>query len=322
MSRQAWYQAMAQAEEDDLGEGILLDEVLRIRARLPGCGAEKLHFLLQKEGVYEHWGIKCGRDRLAALLARHGLLAVKRRARARTTNSMHSYRKHPNLAKDVAVSATNQVWVADITYLPVGGSFGYLSMVTDAHSRKVVGWALSRDLTVKGPLGALEMAIAGAKGPLGRLLHHSDRGVQYCCGAYVKLLKKHKIGISMTLNGDPNENALAERMNRTIKGEMLQDRGFTNHPAAEMGLRTAIGEYNGYRPHASLDFLTPRHVHASNGPAPRKRWKKRTFHGSGREGKKETTTTNTNAAKGGVQSHEPAGNSNFFSPILRQPISG
>ncbi len=198
MSRQAWYQALAAADEADFAEGVLLDEVRRIRARLPGCGAEKLHFLLREEGVFEQWGLKVGRDKLAELLARHGMLAAKKRARARTTNSLHPYRRHPNLAKDVALSAPGQVWVADITYVPVGSGFSYLSMLTDAHSRKVVGWALSRDLTVKGPLAALEMALAASKKPLDGLLHHSDRGVQYCCSAYVKLLQKHKAGISMT----------------------------------------------------------------------------------------------------------------------------
>lgn len=160
----------------------MLDEVHRIRRKLPGIGVEKLHFLFEKEGFYKRWGLKMGRDKLGSLLAQHGLLAKKKWARARTTNSMHHFHKYPNLAKDVAVRRPEQVWVSDNTYLPVGSGFSYLSMVTDAHSRKIVGWALSRDLTAQGCLDALQMALDGCKKPPIGLLHHSDRGVPRVLG--------------------------------------------------------------------------------------------------------------------------------------------
>ncbi len=235
-----------------------------------------------------------GRDRLGGLLRRHGLLVGRRHNRTRTTNSLHNYRKYPNLAKDAVADVPDRIWVSDITYVPVGAGFSYLSMVTDACSRKIVGWHLSDDLTAKGCLRALEMAIAGSGGRrLEGLLHHSDRGCQYCCHAYTKLLRTNKIGISMTENGDPCENALAERMNRTIKEEMLQDRDRLDHRQAELAVAAAIGAYNGERPHASLDFLTPDEVHRGRIGGLRMRWKKR------KPKIKETTTTKPNAAIGG-----------------------
>lgn len=288
---------MAQAEATDFEAGVLLDEVRRIRTKLPGIGVEKLHFLFEKKGFYKRWGLKMGRDKLGSLLAQHGQLAKKKRARARTTNSLHRFHKYPNLAKEVTVRRPEQVWAADITYLPVGSGFSYLSMVTDAHSRKIVGWALSRNLSAQGCLDALKMAIDGCKKPPIGLLHHSDRGVQYCCGRYVKLLNANKIGISMTINGDPYENALAERMNRTIKEEMLQNRGFVNHLAAVPAVRNAIEAYNNLRPHASLDFGTPQSAHRAGEAELKKRWQKRVF----KSVKTKTeTTTNTNPAASGM----------------------
>lgn len=205
VSRQAWYQAMSAAEKVDFEAGVLLDEVRRVRTKLPGIGVEKLHFLFEKGDFYVRWGLKVGRDRLGSLLAQHGLLAQKKRARARTTNSMHSFQKYPNLAKDAVVQRPEQVWVSDITYLPVGSGFNYLSLVTDAYSRKIVGWALSRNLSAQGSLDALQMALNACKKPPKGLLHHSGRGIQYCCGRYVNMLKTNRVGISMTLHGDPTK---------------------------------------------------------------------------------------------------------------------
>lgn len=191
--------------------------------------------------MYARWGIKMGRDKLGGLLRWQGLLVGKRRNRTRTTNSLHAYRRHPNLAKDAVADAPDRIWVSDITYVPVGTGFSYLSMVTDACSRKIVGWHLSENLSAKGCLRALEMAISGCGGgkPPQGLIHHADRGVQYCCHAYTKLLKACKARISMIQDGDPYENALAERMNRTIKEEMLQDRNQLRHRQAELAVAAA-----------------------------------------------------------------------------------
>jgi len=268
--------------------------------------------------VYARWGIKMGRDKLGELLRRHGMLVGRRHNRTRTTNSLHAYRRHPNLAKDAVADAPNRIWVSDITYVPVGTGFSYLSMVTDACSRKIVGWHLSEDLSAKGCLRALEMAIAGCCGgkPPQGLIHHSDRGVQYCCHAYTKLLKAHKARISMTQDGDPYENALAERMNRTIKEEMLQDRNQLRHRQAELAVAAAIGAYNAERPHASLDFRTPDEVHRGRLGGLRMRWKKRETNF------KKTTTTKPDAASGGENMGGGMPPTEKFSTNNRQPISG
>ena len=309
---------MAQAEERDFEEGILLHEIGQIRAKLPGIGTEKLHFELEEQGIYRRWGLKMGRDKLADLLARHGMLVVKKRSRVRTTNSMHDYRKYPNLAKDLVLTRPNQLWVCDITYVAVGSGYSYLSLITDAYSRKIVGWALWCSLSAKGCEAALEMAIASSKKSLAGLLHHSDRGTQYCCNRYVKRLKSLRIGLSMTLNGDPYENALAERMNRTIKEEMLQNRGFLKHDAAEQAIRNAIEAYNELRPHASLDFKTPQFVHRTGASDLKKRWKKRPL-------KMTPPTTNPNPAGGGVTDRAESYTAvltNIFFTKNCQPISG
>jgi putative transposase len=296
VSRQAWYKAMSTSELTDFKSGVLLDEIRRIRAKLPGIGVEKLHFLLQKDRFYQKWNLKIGRDKLRNLLAEHGLLALKKRTRVRTTNSLHPFRKYPNLVQNVALEKPNQVWVTDITYVPVGAGFGYLSLVTDAFSRKIVGWAFSKNLAVQGSLDALEMAINSQSQSLRNLLHHSDRGIQYCSEKYIKMLKNNKIGISMTQNGDPYENALAERMNRTIKDEMLQNRGFVNHQTAENALFHAIQNYNEARPHASLDYQTPQIIHRKTTPVElKKRWRKRSFI-------RLKTTANSFSPGGGITS--------------------
>lgn len=162
-SRQAFYKGEKLQEQEDFREEILLGELRKLRQTLPSAGVEKLHFLLQESGIYEQWGIKMGRDKLGDLLVRSGLGLKRRRNRKRTTNSLHSYRKYPNLLKKVAISSANQAWVSDITYVPVLMDFCYLSLITDAHSRKIVGWYLSKNLTAEGSLKALEMAIRKAK---------------------------------------------------------------------------------------------------------------------------------------------------------------
>ena len=163
-----------------------------------------------------------GRDAMFDLLADRGLLITKRKRRGFiTTLSKHRFKKYPNIISNFIPVAPNQLWVCDITYIHLTNGFAYLSLITDAYSRKIVGFFLSRDLSTQGPLNALKMALAGNPDRNG-LIHHSDRGVQYCCDAYVKLLQDKKIKISMTENGDPLENAIAERVNGILKQELLE----------------------------------------------------------------------------------------------------
>ena len=177
----------------------------------------------------------------------------------------------------MALIKANQLWVTDITYVHLTGDFAYLSLITDAYSRKIVGWCLWKTLATKGCLNALDQALASLKkGEGAQLIHHSDRGIQYCSDAYTAQLKTFKFGaiqISMTENGDPYENALAERMNRTIKEEMLNNRVFDTFDHAQKAIARAVKEYNEVRPHLSINMLTPDKAHKMTGDIPKK-WKK------------------------------------------------
>ncbi len=247
----------------------IVKEVVKLREQLPGVGTGKLHHLLS-DFLAEHH-IKLGRDKLYDLLREHHLLRSKRRKRAKTTNSQHSFYKYVNLVKELPVSRPNQVWVSDITYIRTGRDFSYLSLITDAYSHKIMGWALDATLQTKGPLAALQMAVKTLpKGKEG-LIHHSDRGIQYCCRDYIELLGSNEIRISMTNQGDPGENALAERINRTIKEE-FNCRAFICFDLAKAAITKSILAYNQLRPHASCDYLTPNQAHQQEGTL-KKRWR-------------------------------------------------
>ncbi len=249
---------------------VILKEVVKIREQLPGVGTEKLHHLLTNFLAEHH--LKLGRDKLYDLLREHHLLRYKRRKRAKTTNSQHSFYKYDNLVKEFTAIQPNQVWVSDITYIRMGRDFSYLSLITDAFSHKIMGWALDTTLQTKGPLAALQMAIKTLlKGKEG-LIHHSDRGIQYCCKEYIELLCSNDIRISMTQQRDPGENAIAERINRTIREE-FNCRTFLTFDLAKSAITKSIHAYNQFRPHASCDYLTPNQAHLREGLL-KKRWRK------------------------------------------------
>ena len=269
-SRQAYYQQLWQQDEKDKQQVAILAQVVKIRQQLPGVGTGKLHHLLTDFLAEQQ--IKLGRDKLYDLLREHHLLRTKRRKRARTTNSQHPFYKYANLTKELPVSRANQLWVSDMTYIRTGNNFSYLSLITDAYSHKIVGWALDTTLQTKGPLAALQMAVKNLQKGKESLIHHSDRGIQYCCKEYIQLLNSHDIRISMTSQGDPGENALAERINRTIKEE-FNCRAFLSFDLAMAAITKSILAYNQLRPHASCDYLTPNQAHQQQGPL-KKRWHK------------------------------------------------
>ncbi len=269
-SRQAFYDYGERQHNRGIRDTLVLKLVGDIRRDLPRIGAAKLHFMLTEP--FGRHAIKLGRDGLYDLLDRHGMLMRKRRRKARTTDSDHPYRKYPNLIRDLALDGPCQLWVSDITYLRAGDSFCYLSIITDAYSHKIVGYRLQKGLHAEGPLLALKMAVAANK-VTEALIHHSDRGVQYCCGEYVDELKANKIRISMTENGDPYENALAERVNGILKDEFELDQTFEHYGAASVAVDSAAVRYNNLRPHASCDYLTPDVAHEGQGVL-RKRWGK------------------------------------------------
>ncbi len=241
---------------------------------MPRIGTRKLHYMLT-ETLQKHQ-ISIGRDKLFDLLAEYGMLVRRRkRRRVSTTDSNHPYRKYPNLVRELQVLRPNHLWVSDITYISLKDGFCYLSLVTDAYSRKIVGYCLHPTLKKEGPLQALAMALALLPKRLeAPLIHHSDRGLQYCCSDYTTLLENKGIGISMTEKGDPYENAIAERVNGILKEEFGLYNDFGHLGQAGDTTKQAIDTYNRYRPHASCDYLTPEQAHQKKGLLKTK-WKRR-----------------------------------------------
>jgi transposase InsO family protein len=219
--------------------------------------------------------ISIGRDKLFDLLSEYGLVVRRRkRKRVHTTDSNHRFKKYPNLIRDFVPKGPNQLWVSDITYISLREGYCYLSLVTDAYSRKIIGYCLYPTLQKEGPLTALGMALGSLKGkPPTTLTHHSDRGLQYCCSQYIELLERHSLSISMTEKGDPYENAIAERVNGILKEEFALDKDFENIIEAKEAVKKGIKTYNKLRPHLSCEFLTPEIAHQRQGVLKAK-WKK------------------------------------------------
>jgi len=252
-----------QAYEGDL----IIAEVLQYRVHQKYLGTRKLLGELQL--FLEQHQFNIGRDGLFSLLRDNDLLVRRRRRKGSiTTWSKHHYRKYPNVIKGFVPIAPNQLWVSDITYIHIGVSFGYLSLITDVYSHKIVGFCLHKTLEAKGPLQALKMAMAATK-DVSQLIHHSDRGVQYCCDDYVKLLKNNDIKISMTEKGNPLENAVAERVNGILKTELLE-KSYLNFSTAQQAIAVAISTYNFLRPHNSINNLKPVEAHLMSGKIPKK----------------------------------------------------
>jgi transposase InsO family protein len=223
-------------------------------------GTRKLHYLIKPS--LDKIGIRCGRDRLNAILKYEGMLVKKKRNYMRTTNSYHRFRKHPNLIKDIEIKHAEQVWVSDITFIRTNQGWLFLSLITDAYSKQIVGYQLSDNLKTINCINALKEAIKGRKYPERSLIHHSDRGFQYCNPDYTETLTKNHIDISMTTKHDPYENAVAERINGTLKNEFdLGDR-LPDQRHAEREVDKTIWVYNNLRPHDSCNKLTPVQAHA------------------------------------------------------------
>ena len=209
---------------------------------------------------FEKQQLKVGRDTLFNVLRKNQMLTLRKKYSCRTTNSYHRFYKYSNIIKDIEVNRPNQVWVSDITYIRTVKGFCYLSLITDMYSRKIVGYDLSDSLELKGCVRALNKAVYQAKS-IKRLIHHSDRGIQYCSNIYTQILKRKKIGISMTEENHCYENAMAERVNGILKDEFYMDQTFTNTAHAKRAVKNAIKLYNEIRLHLSLDYKTPNMVY-------------------------------------------------------------
>lgn len=223
-------------------------------------GGRKLYELLEPF-MLEHQ-IKMGRDALFDLLSANHLLVKRRKRRVHTTNSFHWLRKYPNLIRDLVPKKSNQLWVSDVTYWKTEVGYLYISFITDAYSHKIVGYQVAETLEAVASVKALGMALSGLKQPVERLIHHSDRGMQYCSSDYVKILQDHDIQISMTENGDPLEKAIAERINGIIKDEYLDCYPVKNIMQAKELLKQVVQLYNNERPHMSIGNKSQ--VHQTN----------------------------------------------------------
>jgi transposase InsO family protein len=263
ITRQAYYQNNWEGISTTLEEDLIIQRVKQIRETHRRMGTRKLYEMLQPF-MLEHQ-IKIGRDALFNMLSANHLLVRKRKRRIQTTNSYHWLRKHPNLISKFVPTEPNQLWVSDITYWKIKtDEHLYISFITDAYSRKIVGYQVAETMEAIESIQALQMALSalGAESHL-HLIHHSDRGIQYCSHAYVKLLQDYNIKISMTESGDPLENALAERINGIIKEEYLETYDISNLKDAKKLLKSVVELYNTERPHMSISNLTPNIIHHS-----------------------------------------------------------
>lgn len=253
ISRQGLYKRK-DADRRKLAQTIdVVDKVRQIRRVMPRLGTRKLHYLLDGEcGV--------GRDKLFVILKSNYLLVNPHRSYHITTNSKHMFRRHKNLIIDLPILRPEQVWVSDITYIGNQGHNHYLALVTDAYSKKIVGYDLSDSLAAEGAVRALKMALK-SRTSSAELIHHSDRGIQYCCDAYQRVLDKAKVRVSMTQNGDPLENAIAERINGILKQEFELERSCADTAILKKTIAQTIAIYNNCRPHFSCGLRTPECMH-------------------------------------------------------------
>ncbi|MBI3234812.1 MAG: IS3 family transposase, partial [Bacteroidetes bacterium] len=254
-TRLAYYDCLNREQVQQRDHALVIEMVLLIREDLKESGTAKLYDILASSFV--SFGIKLGRIGLHEVLSQHGLLVKRRRYRPVTTDSNHGFKKYPNKISGMILTSRNELWVSDITYIRVGQKFSFLSLVTDAYSRKIIGFYLHTSLSRLGPVKALKMALLTVGAWDEGIYHHSDRGIQYCCYDYIKLLKGNQISISMTEGGDSRENALAERVNGILKKELKLDSDFNSHDQALKAVERAVYVYNELRPHASCDFFTP-----------------------------------------------------------------
>jgi putative transposase len=265
---QAYHKKTKQHLIKQVNEQLIIQQVLVLRKEQPRCGTRKLLIMLQT--FFEKNNISIGRDAFFDLLSTNKLLVRKTKRSTHTTDSKHHFRRYPDLAKDFTPLKAHELWVSDITYIPLKDRFAYLFLITDAYSRKIVGHHVSDDMKVSSAVVALKKALA-QKPPETIVLHHSDRGIQYCSTEYVNLLQQHHALISMTQSGDPLENAIAERVNGILKTELISS-SYENIDKAALSIARAVIIYNYKRRHCSLNYQIPNDVHQQQGPQI-KRWK-------------------------------------------------
>lgn len=260
IDRQVYYRSIKRKAAKQSKAGQVVDMISGIRRSMPRIGTRKLYYLL----VDRLQALKIGRDKFFEILRANHLLVQARRSYHVTTNSHHRFRKHKNLILDLTISGPEQVWVSDITYIGKREKPCYLSLVTDAYSKKIMGYYVVDNMNTESSTIALKMAIKNRKDDKEPLIHHSDRGIQYCADDYQKILLKNKIQCSMTNNGDPYENAVAERINGILKQEFIIDTYHADLDIMRKIVKETIEIYNNQRPHYSNYLLTPTQMHSQS----------------------------------------------------------
>ncbi|MDY0907787.1 IS3 family transposase [Pedobacter sp. CFBP9032] len=257
VSRQVYYRSeKRRIRKQDLSAEII-GLVMGVRMKMPRIGGRKLYHIL-KESLE---ALSVGRDKLFQILKANHLLVKPKRSYHITTNSHHRFRKHKDLTIDMKVSRPEQLWVSDITYLGNRKEPCYLALVTDAYSKKIVGYDVSNSLSMEGSLRALKMAILKRIYKKDMLIHHSDRGLQYCCDEYQQTLIKNNINCSMTESYDPYRNAVAERVNGILKQEFIVIREGVKLSEMKKMVSESVNIYNNIRPHHACFMNTPKYMH-------------------------------------------------------------
>ena len=257
ISRQVYYRSVRSAQKRKSTAQQVVDLVSGIRLQMPRLGTKKLYYLLQDD--LRVLGV--GRDMLFRILRANHLLIVPKRQYHITTNSHHRFRKHKNLIAGVVPAQPEQIWVSDITYVGNRTNPMYLALVTDAYSKKIMGYDVSDSLDTKGSIRALKMAIKTRSYKPNTLVHHSDRGLQYCSYGYQKVLKRANLECSMTESHDPYANAVAERVNGILKAEFIGYDSSHKLTVMQQLVRDSIKIYNDCRPHYSCFMRTPKQMH-------------------------------------------------------------
>jgi transposase InsO family protein len=257
LSKQAYYKTIKNDHQKAIAWQLVKPGILEMRRSMPRLGTRKLHYLLGERAIH------IGRDRLFGLLRKEGMLVPTRKKYVRTTNSIHRMFKYPNLVREIELVRPEQLWVADITYLDSKAEGNlYLHLVTDAYSKQIMGYELCDNMTAASTHKAFRMALSKRQYRNMPLIHHSDRGLQYCSSLYTECLKANNIAISMTENGDPYENAVAERINGILKDEFGLGDQLNNIREATKQVEQGIFAYNYQRPHLSCNMRTPIQMHA------------------------------------------------------------
>jgi len=260
ISRQAYYKAEKRMEKKALSEQAALELVRKIRRRQPQLGGKKLYYLISEE--LHQLPVKIGRDAFFKILRSNSLLVRKKRRQYSTTYSKHNKQVYPNLIKELEIIKPNQVLVSDITYIKRKASFSYLSVVSDLYSRKILGYHVCNNLTFEGPLIALKNCLKDIpRTSQAKMIHHSDRGIQYSSHHYTQKLKQNQIKVSMSAKGNPYDNAVMERIMGILKQEFFLNKTYPDSVSIKKAVKEAITIYNEERPHLSLAYKTPDEVY-------------------------------------------------------------